>query len=73
MKLRHQFVALTMLFSLLLVLGLGALLAVLLRQQVEANLADKSLALARVLALDPRVCPAMWSGCARKPAPPTWW
>ncbi|PSJ46486.1 sensor histidine kinase [Zobellella endophytica] len=59
MKLRHQFVALAMLFSLLLVLGLGALLAVLLRQQVEANLADKGLALARVLALDPRVGQAL--------------
>ncbi|WP_375057379.1 ATP-binding protein [Zobellella sp. DQSA1] len=59
MKLRHQFVALALLFSLLLVLALGVLLAALLRQQVEAGLADKGLALARVLADDPGVARAL--------------
>ena len=62
MKLRHQLVTLSLGLSLLLILILGGLLALFIRQLLESNLEEKGSDLARVLAADPRVVQALQQG-----------
>ncbi|MGY3857134.1 ATP-binding protein [Aeromonas intestinalis] len=62
MKLRHQFVALSLGLSLLLILILGGLLALFIRHLLENTLQEKGGDLARVLAADSRVVQALQLG-----------